>query len=255
MLREIAGKPLILYTADRANEAQTVSRVIVATDDERIRNAVTAAGHEAVITRAEHNSGSDRIAEVAESLPERAVIVNVQGDEPIVSPATIDRAVNALLEASGPQPPDIVTVFEPIVSANDLFDPNVVKVVLNDKGRAVYFSRSPIPYLRGAATEHRSLELAVAAEPDLLRRFKKHAGLYVYRREFLIEFTRLEQTRLEKCEMLEQLRALENAAHILVVPAAEASIGVDTPEDLEAVRALIESRGKAAGRSSDGGVS
>lgn len=244
MLREIAGKPLILHTLAAAAKARLVARVIVATDDERIFDVVTANGSEAVMTSPDHRSGSDRIAEVAQGLPEGSIIVNVQGDEPLVSPETIDRAVEAMLRGDS----DIVTVCEPLTSLHDeLLNFNVVKVVVSENGYALYFSRSPMPFpreasLRHGGDPHRALE----AEPELFENFRKHVGLYVYGREYLLKFRKLPQTKLENLESLEQLRALENGAKIRVVEAASKSIGIDTEEDLELVRKVMEGRGLAA---------
>lgn len=238
MLLPVAGKPLILHTVDRANEASTVSRVIVATDDQRILDVVSNAGCDVVMTLAEHQSGSDRIAEVAATLPEGAIIVNVQGDEPVISPATIDTAVNALI---GDVSANMATTYERIGSVEDLFNQNIVKIVVGENGKAVYFSRSPVPYPREAAQRNGGdLVSALRKEPELLTSFHKHTGLYVYRREYLLEFTKLPQTGLEKIETLEQLRALENGARILAVESYSRSIGVDTAEDLKLVRAILE---------------
>jgi len=243
MLLPIAGKPLILHTVERAREAATIDEVIVATDDHRIFEAVTAEGHQAVLTSAEHQSGSDRIAEVANSLPKGSIIVNVQGDEPVISPATIDAAVNALLH--DPQA-DMATTCEPIESLLELLNGNNVKVVIGDNGYAVYFSRSPMPWPRDASLRHGGdPNRAIEEQPELLSNFRKHTGLYVYRREYLLKFTQLPQTKLEKFEMLEQLRALENGAKIRVVEAAAKSIGVDTEADLKLVRAILEAEEKA----------
>ncbi len=243
MLLPIAGKPLILHTVERAREAATVDEVIVATDDERIFDAVTAIGHKAVMTSSEHQSGSDRIAEVARYLPEGSIIVNVQGDEPVISPATIDAAVNALLADPNA---DIATTCEPIGSLGDLLNGNNVKVVIGDGGYAIYFSRSPMPWPREASLRYGGdPNQAIGEEPELLSNFRKHTGLYVYRREYLLEFTQMPQTALEKLEMLEQLRALEKGAKIRVVDATTRSIGVDTEADLELVRAILEAEEKA----------
>lgn len=240
LLREIAGKPLVVHTLERAKAAKTVSRVIVATDDEAIRDAVVAAGGEAQMTSPEHSSGSDRVAEVAESLPEGSIIVNVQGDEPLIAPETIDAAVEAIL---GSEATHIVSVYETFESASELFDPNNVKVVTDMAGDALYFSRSPMPWPRDASLRNDGDAIrAIAAQPELLAHFKKHTGLYVYRREYLLEFTKLPQTPLERFEMLEQLRALENGAKIKLVKAAASSIGVDTEDDLEKVRRVLETQ-------------
>ena len=245
MLREIAGKPLILHTLEQARKARTIPRVIVATDDERILNVVKDAGGEVVMTRADHASGSDRVAEVARDLPEGSIIVNIQGDEPLISPETIDRAVEALIADSTA---DMATTCEPITSLRDeILNFNVVKVVVSENGYALYFSRSPMPFPREASLRHGGPNEAIENEPKLLANFRKHTGLYVYRREYLLEFTKLPQSRLEKIEMLEQLRALENGAKIKVVEAATKSIGVDTEDDLQLVEQLMKAKfGQAA---------
>jgi 3-deoxy-manno-octulosonate cytidylyltransferase (CMP-KDO synthetase) len=197
------------------------------------------------MTSAEHNSGSDRVAEIAETLPEGSIIVNVQGDEPLIDPETIDRAVNAITERGMRNAefdvPDIVTVYEQMSSREEVFDPNIVKIVTNDAGRALYFSRSPMPFPRDAALRYGGdPNTALENEPELFSIFQKHCGLYVYRREYLLEFTKMPQTRLEKIEMLEQLRALENGANIKVVEAVGRSIAVDTKEDLARVQELFQ---------------
>lgn len=250
MLCDIAGKPLVVRTLEQAKAAKSVSRVIVATDDERIFDAVINAGHEAVMTSAEHNSGSDRVAEVAETLPEGSIIVNVQGDEPLIEPETIDRAVYAIAEPLNAERgmrnaefdvPDIVTVYEQMSSREEVLDPNIVKIVTNDASRALYFSRSPMPFPRDAALRYGGdPNAALQNEPELFSIYQKHTGLYVYRREYLLEFTKMPQTRLEKIEMLEQLRALENGANIKVVEAAGRSMAVDTEEDLAKVRGFFQ---------------
>lgn len=239
MLLEIAGKPLILHTVERAKRARTISRVVVATDDAQISDVVTATGYEAVMTSASHASGSDRIAEVAETLPGGSIVVNVQGDEPLISPQTIDAAVNALVENASA---DISTACEPMTGLSELLDVNVVKALVAADGRALYFSRSPVPWPREAVLRHGDLASAIQNEPELLSLFRKHTGLYVYRREYLLSFTKLAPTRLETTEMLEQLRALENGAKIVVVDVKERSVAVDTQEDLDRVRALLETR-------------
>jgi 3-deoxy-manno-octulosonate cytidylyltransferase (CMP-KDO synthetase) len=234
LLLDIAGKALILHTLERAKLADTVSKVIVATDDERIFDIVADAGGEVAMTSPDHRSGSDRIAEVAESLSPGTIIVNVQGDEPMISSLTIDKAVKALLSDSHA---DIATTSEPITDLDDIKNGNVVKVVTNSDGYALYFSRSPVPYPRQAMQSTNG-----SGNADLLKYFRKHSGLYVYRREYLLKFTRLPPSRLEQIEMLEQLRALEDGARIKVVEVDERSIGVDTQGDLERVRRLVEER-------------
>jgi 3-deoxy-manno-octulosonate cytidylyltransferase (CMP-KDO synthetase) len=234
-LLEIDGKPMICWVAERAMEARNVSRVIVATDDERIVDVVRSAGCEALMTRPDHSSGTDRIAEIAETLDDVDVIVNLQGDEPLISGQTIERAV----EASDPDV-GIVTTWEAIETAVDVLNPDVVKIVVDESGRALYFSRSPVPYPREAVRKHVTLENALRNEPGLLGHFRKHTGLYVYRKEVLLEFTRWPPSNLERAECLEQLRALEHGVKIKAIEASSPSIGVDTIEDLERVRALIQ---------------
>lgn len=227
---------MILWVVERALLAANISRAIVATDDERIAEAVRRGGFEAVMTSPAHQSGSDRLAEVAAALDDADVIVNVQGDEPLISPRTIERAVDELINADEAQ---IVTTCEMITDAADVVSPDVVKVVVDRGGRALYFSRSPIPYPRDAVRTHGSLYAALENEPQLLKLFRKHTGLYAYRRGFLLEYAGWPQTVLERAEALEQLRALERGATILVVESESPSIGVDTSEDLERVRALL----------------
>jgi 3-deoxy-manno-octulosonate cytidylyltransferase (CMP-KDO synthetase) len=238
LLLPIAGKPLILHTLERAAAARNVDRVVVATDDERIRDAVRNVGGEAIMTSADHHSGSDRIAEVAERLPENSIIVNVQGDEPMISPDTIDRVVDALV---GDTTAEMSTACEPIQSKGELLNANNVKVVVSDSGHAIYFSRSPMPFPREASLRYDGDPgRALTEEPELLSIFKKHVGIYAYRREYLLEFTKLPPTKLEQLEMLEQLRALEDGAKICVVDTVGTSVGVDTLSDLERVRRVIE---------------
>ena len=239
LLLPLAGKPLILHTLAQAQKASNVTRAIVATDDEAILRAVLNAGGAAVLTAEDHQSGSDRIAEVAANLPANSIIVNVQGDEPLIPVSTIEKAVARMLADDSAE---IVTTCERVENLADVFNPNAVKVVIDQNGFAVYFSRAPIPFLRDAANKHGSLEAALRADPALIRTFRKHTGLYVYRREYLLKFTRLAASPLEKSESLEQLRALENGARVRVVEVAESSIGVDTPKDFERVKRILESR-------------
>jgi len=237
LLLPLGGKPLILWTVGQAKKAKNVSRVIVATDSEEILRVVQESGYEAILTRASHKSGSDRIAEVAENLPENSIVVNVQGDEPLIQPSTIEKAVDAILEE---ETIDVATTCEPIYDAKDVSSADVVKVVTDRNDFALYFSRSPIPFPREAVKKHGTLETALHAEKNLLSLYRKHTGLYVYHREFLLKYTKQKQSGLEQSEMLEQLRALENGARIKVVEVAENSIGVDTQEDFERVKIILE---------------
>ena len=227
---------MVVHVVERALAAPSVSRAVVATDDERIFDAVRAAGHEAVMTSAAHASGSDRLAEAAARL-DCDIVVNVQGDEPLIAPETIEAAVGALLADEGAV---VSTTSEPIESAADVLSSDVVKVVVDARGRALYFSRSPVPYPREAARRYGSLAAALEVEPQLLGTFRKHTGLYVYRRAFLLEYARWPQTALERAESLEQLRILERGHSICVVEAAAPSIGVDTEDDLRRVREIFE---------------
>lgn len=228
---------MICWVVERALAAGNVSRAIVATDDERIAKAVRSAGFEAVMTSTSHASGTDRIAEVVAALPDAEIIVNVQGDEPLLSPETIARAVSVLIEDSDAE---IATTWEPIESVAEVLNPDVVKVVVDSQQRAIYFSRSAVPYPRDAARTHGSLAAALENEPGLLGSFRKHTGLYVYRRNVLLKFAGWPRTELERLESLEQLRALEHGLTIKAIEASATSIGVDTMADLERVRALIE---------------
>jgi 3-deoxy-manno-octulosonate cytidylyltransferase (CMP-KDO synthetase) len=239
-LIDIAGKPMVCWVAERARAARNVDRVIVATDSQQIAEAVQAREIEAVLTSAHHTSGTDRVAEVAAQIPEAQIIVNVQGDEPLISPATIERAVDTMAaEISKPGGAGIVTTWEPIEAIDDLLNPDLVKVVLDDDENAIYFSRLPVPYPRDVVKSYGSLQAAWENEPELSKLFRKHTGLYVYRREVLLEFTKWPQSQLEKTEALEQLRALAHGVKIKVVAACAASTGVDTVEDLERVRELV----------------
>ncbi len=223
MLLDLAGKPLIMHTVDRAREATLLDRVIVATDDARIADAVTAAGGEAVVTTGEHRCGSDRAAEVAAGL-DCDLVVNVQGDEVMIEPAVIDATVRILLD--DPEA-DMGTMACPISTKDEYEDRSVVKVVFGLGGVALYFSRAPIPHSK---TGRFSAKLAP----------HRHIGVYSFRRDFLIEYALLPATRLELAEDLEQLRALEYGGRIVVgMTDAHSRIKIDTQDDLERARALL----------------
>jgi 3-deoxy-manno-octulosonate cytidylyltransferase (CMP-KDO synthetase) len=219
-LASIGGRPMIEHVYRRAAAARSLARVIVATDDERIRRAVEGFGGLVRLTRPDHATGTDRIAEVAAAL-DASVIVNLQGDEPLIHPGTIDEAVAPLRADPALQ---MSTVCRRIHDPAELQDPHVTKVVVDRQGYALYFSRAPIPHRRAGA----------AAAPAF-----KHIGLYVYRRDFLLTFAGLARTPLERSEALEQLRALEHGHRIRVVETAHDAVGVDTPEDLQRVRRLL----------------
>jgi 3-deoxy-manno-octulosonate cytidylyltransferase (CMP-KDO synthetase) len=215
---------MLQHVYERASMARYLTSTIVATDDQRVFDAARAFGAPVRMTRADHLSGTDRVAEVA-SAENAAIIVNIQGDEPLIDPAAIDAAILPVAHDAG-----IVmsTLKKRIEDPREIADPNVVKVVANHAGDAVYFSRSPIPYCR----ERGSLNSAAA--------YFKHIGLYVYQRDFLLNYSLLPVGPLERAERLEQLRALENGYSIRVVETEYESFGVDTPEDLERVSRLFE---------------
>jgi 3-deoxy-manno-octulosonate cytidylyltransferase (CMP-KDO synthetase) len=233
-LADIAGKPMVVRVAERARQS-SAARVVVATDTEAIRQACAAHGVDAVMTRADHPSGSDRLAEACALLGLRGddVVVNVQGDEPLIAPALID-AVAGLLPAH-PRAA-MGTAAHPIADAGELRNPNVVKVVTDAAGQALYFSRAPIPWWRdGFAANADAL-----SDPSPLR----HIGIYAYRAAFLLEFPRLAPAPIEQLEALEQLRALWHGHRIAVHVTTEApGPGVDTPEDLQRVRARFAAGG------------
>jgi 3-deoxy-manno-octulosonate cytidylyltransferase (CMP-KDO synthetase) len=221
-LADIGGKPMVQHVYERAAQAVGVTAVLVATDDARVAAAVTAFGGRAVMTRADHPSGTDRLAEVAAGL-DCDIVVNVQGDEPLLPPAMIAEAVAPFADASVL----MTTLRRPFADAAEAGDPNVVKVVCDRQGDALYFSRLPIPYGRGAAG-HFAEGLT-----------SKHIGLYAYRRAFLLHLATLAPTPLELAESLEQLRVLEHGYRIRVAVTTHDSRGVDTPADLEHVRRLV----------------
>ncbi|MBN9521886.1 3-deoxy-manno-octulosonate cytidylyltransferase [bacterium] len=232
LLRD-TGKYLIQHVYEQAAAAKTASLVVVATDDERIRQAVEGFGGNVAMTRADHPSGTDRVAEVAARLGSD-VIVNVQGDEPQMDPAAIDLLVGLLAADPGS---DMATLATPLPDADSYRSPNVVKVVCDDRGRALYFSRSPIPMVR-------------EGEPDLAARparFLQHLGVYAYRRPFLLRLAATPPHPLEEAEKLEQLRVLGTGGAIQVGRVAHAHRGVDTPADYAAfVRAYRQGRPRRA---------
>jgi len=224
----IAGKPLIQHVVERCQKAKALSEVIVATDDSRIADA-TKKFCRVEMTRPDHASGTDRIAEVAGRYQCNAV-VNIQGDEPLIDPAVIDAVANALVQN------EMSTAATPIKNPAEYDNPNVVKVVVNAAGQALYFSRRTIPYLREAASPE-GVRGQLAAFP-----FLKHLGIYGYRRETLLRLVKFPVSPLENAEKLEQLRALENGIPIAVVKVDYDSAGVDTPEDVAKVEKVLGHR-------------
>jgi len=226
-LAPIAGKPLIQHVVERCQKAKSLSEVIVATDDSRIAEVVKKFCR-VEMTRPEHPSGTDRIAEAAARCTCDAV-VNIQGDEPLIDPAVIDAVASALAQN------EMATAATPVKNPAEYDNPNVVKVVVNAAGRALYFSRRTIPYLREAASGSVSEQLA--AFP-----FLKHLGIYGYRRETLLRLVKFPVSPLENAEKLEQLRALENGIPMAVVTVAYDSVGVDVPEDVAKVENIFSHR-------------
>ncbi|HEY1481147.1 MAG TPA: 3-deoxy-manno-octulosonate cytidylyltransferase [Candidatus Acidoferrum sp.] len=225
----LAGKPMVQHVYERTKLASMVNRVIVATDDQRIMDAVRAFGGEARMTRADHRTGTERIAEVA-AHETGDVFVNVQGDEPLIDPAAIDTAVQALLEG---EPAQIATVATPIRVTADIMDPNIVKTVLDFDENALYFSRAPIPWVRD--TQHK-----------VHVKYWKHLGLYVFQRDALLEYPTLPQGELERIEQLEQLRWLENGWKIRVAEVEHDAVSVDVAEDVVRVEKLMEEEKRPA---------
>jgi 3-deoxy-manno-octulosonate cytidylyltransferase (CMP-KDO synthetase) len=226
-LAEIAGRPMIEHVYRRAADARGIDAVVVATDDERVASAVERFGGIARMTGSHHRTGMDRIAEVARDL-HCSIVVNVQGDEPLIDPSAISLMIDAL---RGDADLQMATLRTPIRLEEDYASPHVVKVVVGGNGDALYFSRAPIPFHRGGPPADLPRQGGIYAY--------KHLGLYAYRREFLIRLAALPQTALEQAESLEQLRALEHGHRIRAVETEHDSIGVDTPADLERVRQTI----------------
>ena len=229
-LADIHGKAMVLHVLERALQSSAYS-VVVATDDARVHQAVTAAGHQAIMTSPDHASGTERLVEVVETLgwADDTVIVNVQGDEPLIDPQFIRDAAQQLATHEDAV---IATLAHPITEHTDFTNPNVVKVVCNAHGYALYFSRAPIPWPRDVLASGTQ----ITSDLPVLR----HIGLYAYRAGFLKTYAQLSASPLERCEMLEQLRVLWHGYRISVgVTASAAAPGVDTPDDLERVRALF----------------
>ena len=227
-LAMIAGKPMVQHVYERVTQATKISGVYVATDDERIEKVVREFGGEVIMTHPAHRSGTDRVAEAADGA--RAdIIVNVQGDEPLIDPRAVDQIIEPMLSA---QEIDVATPIKRITSYNEIANPNIAKVVLGERNRALYFSRAGIPFLRDVATEEWATKHA----------YWKHVGMYAFRREALERFAAAEQTDLERAEQLEQLRLLALGEHIHCVETEFEAIAVDWPEDIAKVeqRLVVE---------------
>ena len=229
-LHSIAGKPLLRHVWERCRRAKKLQRVIIVTDDFRIAEAAFDWGAEVAMTSPNHGSGTDRIAEVAKKMKQFAHVVNIQGDEPLVDPKLIDRLVRDLQRD---KKLEMITAAHPFEDREDAQSPHQVKVVVNQGGDALYFSRAPIPFFR---------------EPSEQPKYFRHQGIYGYTRDLLLRFVRWKTSPLERVESLEQLRALENGVRIRVVVTASGSPGVDTPEDAEAIELQLLSARRRATR-------
>ena len=217
-LAVVNGRPLIEWVHLRARQVRGADAIVVATDDERIAAAVREFGGEVVMTSVEHATGTDRVAQVASSL-DHDIIVNLQGDEPVFSPALVDE----MIELAATSDADIVTACHRVTDRREIESPHVVKVVCDTTGSALYFSRAPIPHLRDEGEVHAY----------------RHIGIYVFRRESLLRFASLQRTPLERVENLEQLRALESGMIIRVVESGETTVGVDVPDDIKNVEKIL----------------
>jgi 3-deoxy-manno-octulosonate cytidylyltransferase (CMP-KDO synthetase) len=226
-LVDLCGKSLVQRVYEQAKKSRLLDRVVIATDDVRIEEAVRRFGGDVILTSQEIESGSDRVAAVASHIA-GDIFVNIQGDEPLISPVAIDQGVQLLLaDTSAP----VGTLIKQISSQEELLNPNVVKVVLNNSGYAIYFSRSIVPYVRGEAEGRRWLERHT---------FYKHIGLYIFRRDFLLQYAQLPVSQLEKAEKLEQLRILEAGYKIKAGITTHDSIPIDTPEDVARVVSILQ---------------
>jgi 3-deoxy-manno-octulosonate cytidylyltransferase (CMP-KDO synthetase) len=227
-LHVIAGKPLLRHVWERCRRAKNIDKLVIATDDFRIAEAAFDWGAEVAMTSSNHASGTDRIAEVAAKLKSFAHIINIQGDEPLIDPKLIDGLVRDLQRD---KKLEMITAAHPFENPHDAESPHQVKVVVNQSGDALYFSRAPIPFFR-----------EVSDQPKYFR----HQGIYGYRRDLLLRFVRWKTSPLEQAEALEQLRALENGVRIRVVMTGSGSPGVDTPEDARVIERVLESAGRRA---------
>ncbi|MDP1676348.1 MAG: 3-deoxy-manno-octulosonate cytidylyltransferase [Bacteroidota bacterium] len=229
-LVDICGKPMIQRVYEQAKKSALLTDVVIATDDERIESAVKAFGGNVQMTPVDIQSGSDRIALIAKNY-QADIVVNIQGDEPMIDPKLIDQTIQLLIDDATAV---VGTAVKKTTTHQDVFNPNIVKVVLDNNNYALYFSRSPIPYVRDAKKDH---------EWFARTQFYKHFGIYVYRADFLQHYTTLKQSPLEITEKLEQLRILENGYKIKCAVTEYESLPVDTPEDLQKIIALISNRG------------
>lgn len=222
-LHLLAGKPLVQHVWERCRESKAFSQIVIATDDMRIAEVAFDFGAEVALTSAKHQSGTDRIAEVAKKLPEIGAFINVQGDEPLIDPKLLKKLSHLLVK----EKLDMITAANPFTEGESVENPNAVKVILDRNSDAIYFSRSVIPFRR---------------DPSVPVQYYRHQGIYGYSRKFLLQFVKWKPTTLEKAEQLEQLRAVEHGTKIRVVVNKLTSVGVDTPEDAKEAEVLLRKR-------------
>lgn len=239
VLANLAGKPVIQHVWERAKESHALDDLVVATDTEEVIRAVEAFGGKAVYTSKDQPSGTDRIAEVVNPMDVK-IVVNIQGDEPLIHHSMIDGLVHMLL---GDKSVSMATVIKKVAQRKELLNPNVVKVVVDKDGYALYFSRSPIPYIRDDKTRHSIFDahywFSTHSFVPETQNYYKHMGIYAYTKDFLFTYTNLPKSKLETAEKLEQLRALENGYRIKTIETEHDTVGVDTPEDLIRAEAAL----------------
>ncbi|MFH1846385.1 MAG: 3-deoxy-manno-octulosonate cytidylyltransferase [Candidatus Omnitrophota bacterium] len=236
VLADINGKPMIQHVWERVNEAHSVDDIIVAADKERVIKVVESFGGKAVFTSPEQPSGTDRIAEVANTV-DADVFINVQADEPLVHPLMVDELAQVFEYERNIQ---MATLIKRIHKKEEITDPHIVKCVVDRKNYALYFSRSPVPYVRDSGATDETGQPIITG--DISGSYFKHIGLYAYTKEFLFTFTNLPKSTLEEAEKLEQLRVLEHGYKIKTIETRYETIGVDTEEDLEKVRAILSGK-------------
>ena len=234
VLVKIKGKPMVQHVWERLKKAQEIDNIVIAVDKEKVKKAVESFGAKCILTSSEHPSGTDRIAEIAQTV-EADVFVNVQADEPLIDPAMVDELAQVFKYEHNI---NMATLITRIHKKQDIFNPNVIKVVVDRKGFALYFSRSPIPYVRDDGTETISCDMGQTS--DISASYFKHIGLYAYTKDFLFKYTGFPKSMLENEEKLEQLRVLEHGYKIKTVETRHETISVDTQEDLDRVREMFE---------------
>jgi len=244
VLAEISGKPMIQWVWERAKTATRVTEVVVATDDERVADMVDGFGGHSIMTLPEHESGTERVAEVADKI-EADIVINLQGDEPLIHPQSLDLVASPLLEE---EITPMSSLKYPIADFADFMNPNVVKVVCDGQENAIYFSRTPIPYYRDGGSLLKKWEKEGERPEELIPVPMKHIGVYAFRADFLQAMARMPKSALETAEALEQLRVLDWGFHIRMVTSPHDSIGVDVLEDVAKVEAIIREEGKGSNR-------